>query len=189
MNSLVIYSHPCTDSFNHAVLKIVREELAGAGECEVTDLYRGSFDPVITKQELRDRLVSSDVKLQQELIQRADHLVFIYPIWWCDRPAILKGWCDRVLTPGFAYQMDSDTGAPRGLLEDKSAAVIVTTGLQLEGEPAMAWSVDSMTIGTLGFCGIKNVETHILARVPGATEQARTQMLAELREGFNVKIL
>jgi NAD(P)H dehydrogenase (quinone) len=47
------------------------------------------------------------VEAEQEKINKADALVFIYPVWWSDCPARLKGWFDRVFTYGYAYQYES----------------------------------------------------------------------------------
>ena len=53
-----------------------------------------------------DAPVPDDVKEEQEKIHRADALAFVYPVWWSDCPAKLKGWFDRVLTYGYAYFYD-----------------------------------------------------------------------------------
>lgn len=53
-----------------------------------------------------DLPVPPDVEVEQGKIDRADGLVFIYPVWWSDCPAKLKGWFDRVLTCGYAYVYD-----------------------------------------------------------------------------------
>ena len=33
----------------------------------------------------------------------ADLIVLVFPLWWAGRPAVLKGWFDRIFTQGFAY--------------------------------------------------------------------------------------
>ena len=37
-------------------------------------------------------------------IAAADGIVIVHPNWWGQPPAILKGWIDRVIRPGVAYE-------------------------------------------------------------------------------------
>ena len=99
----------------------------------------------------------------QEDIAWADHLVFSFPIWWSAEPAILKGFLDRTLTPGFAYRY---IGAKsQGLLEGKTAALIVTSRApsfiyRLFGGPISRWKQM-----ILGFVGIRLTKTLMLGRI------------------------
>ena len=76
----------------------------------LSDLYRMGFDPTMTEQEyLRDAYyrntpdVAGDVLAEQEKINSADAIAFIYPVFWTEAPAKLVGWFDRVWSYGFAY--------------------------------------------------------------------------------------
>jgi NAD(P)H dehydrogenase (quinone) len=76
----------------------------------LSDLYKMGFDPTMTEQEyLRDAYyrntpdVASDVLAEQEKINSADAIAFIYPVFWTEAPAKLVGWFDRVWSYGFAY--------------------------------------------------------------------------------------
>ena len=55
-----------------------------------------------------DRPVKEDVLREQEKINRADIIVFIYPDFWTASPAMLEGWFQRVWTYGFAYGNDEN---------------------------------------------------------------------------------
>jgi NAD(P)H dehydrogenase (quinone) len=79
------------------------------------------FNPVLDLEEIGD-----DIKKIQKDITESNKLIFIYPIWWGTMPAVLKGFCDRVFTPGFAYKYINSI--PRGLLKNKKALVLTTTG-------------------------------------------------------------
>lgn len=185
MKTLIVYTHPHPESFNHALLETTCEALSAAGhEVRVKDLYAEGFDPVLKAADL-DPAVSEpaeDVRCEQEAVSWAEALVFIYPLWWFDRPAILKGWFDRVFTPGFAFEY-SETGE-RGLLPHKKAWVIVTTGGAREAFTAMnaeSLIIEPVTRGTLGFCGIETIETSVLYAVPVIGEDERRVMLDEVR--------
>ena len=89
--------------------------------------------------------------------------VFSFPIWWSAEPAILKGFLDRTLTPGFGYQYVD--GKSQGLLKDKTAALIVTSRApsfiyRIFGGPIWRWK--SMV---LGFVGIRLTKALMLGRV------------------------
>ena len=76
----------------------------------LSDLYKMDFDPTMTEQEyLRDAYyrntpdIADDVLVEQEKINSADAVAFIYPVFWTEAPAKLVGWFDRVWSFGFAY--------------------------------------------------------------------------------------
>ncbi len=84
--------------------------------CEVGDLYRVPFDPALGDLAFdRERRgdteapVPADVLAQQDCVRRSDALALVFPLWWSDVPAILKGWFDRVWTKGFAYSPSGET--------------------------------------------------------------------------------
>ena len=52
----------------------------------------------------------------QEWIQWADHLIFVYPIWWSSTEPHEKGWINRVFTPGIAYSAN-DQGSLSGITQ------------------------------------------------------------------------
>ena len=116
MHVYIIFAHPSQDSFNREVLNTFVQGLKDAGHTyEIGDLYRMDFqtdmDPVQYQREVGlDPAVPVpvDVKTEQEKINQADALAFIYPVWWSDCPAKLKGWFDRVWTYGYAYFYDEN---------------------------------------------------------------------------------
>jgi len=68
----------------------------------------------------------ADVARAQAALLAADALTLVFPLWWVGLPAELKGWVDRVLAYGFAYELEGETPVP--LLAPRRAATIVTTG-------------------------------------------------------------
>ncbi|CAM3889824.1 NAD(P)H-dependent oxidoreductase [Alicyclobacillus pomorum] len=101
MNVLVVYAHPNPQSFNAAILRQVERGLQEAGHTfTVVDLYKDNFNPVLVVNETfrrRDLKDHPETAHYRDLLRWADHLIFIYPLWWCGTPAILKGFFDRVL--------------------------------------------------------------------------------------------
>lgn len=114
MHVYVVFAHPTRVSFTGAVLDAFCAGLEAAGHTfEIGDLYRMDFISDMDIDQYRRETggdpgapVPADVLREQEKIARADALVFIYPVWWSDCPARLKGWFDRVWTYGYAYTYD-----------------------------------------------------------------------------------
>lgn len=75
--------------------------------------YEGSFNPVYSKEELalfnQGQVLDPSVQKYQQMIKESRRLIFIFPIWWADMPAIVKGFLDKVLLKQFAY-VESKTG-------------------------------------------------------------------------------
>ena len=92
MKTLIIYTHPSPTGFNAAILKEVQNNLSKKHEVKTLDLYAENFDPILRfDQEHRRRDLHKDPEMAKyrDLITWADHLVFIFPIWWSGMPAIL----------------------------------------------------------------------------------------------------
>lgn len=129
MKTLVIYAHPAIPEESHAsfTLKEMKAALDKAKiEHETVDLYAINYDPVLKIDEHYSSgktNVNQQNREFQDKIKSADSLVFIYPVWWADSPAILKGFLDRVFTSGFAFSYTEG-----GLLKGKKAAVMTSAG-------------------------------------------------------------
>lgn len=105
IDSLIIYCHPYEKSFNHAVLEAVERNLSKKHKhFYVIDLYAESFNPIYDKEELRlfhsgkthDPLVDKYL----HLIQEANEIIFVTPLWWNYIPGMLKGFIDKVMKEG-----------------------------------------------------------------------------------------
>jgi len=139
MHVYIVFAHPSEDSFNRNVLDAFIRGLGDAGHTyEIGDLYRMDFKSEMDREQyLRevgldpDAPVPDDVRAEQGKIDRADALAFIYPVWWSDCPAKLKGWFDRVLTYGYAYFYDQSEQRHTEI-EIKKAIVICSAGHPLE---------------------------------------------------------
>jgi NAD(P)H dehydrogenase (quinone) len=132
MKVSVILGHPCPGSFNHAIAETVVHTLRASGHTAwYHDLYGEGFDPVTTCAEI-PKSAPLDPLIQHHCdeIAEADGIVVVHPNWWGQPPAILKGWIDRVIRVGVAYEFeagDSGEGVPIGLLKAKAALVFNTS--------------------------------------------------------------
>ena len=111
MKVFIVYCHPSEDSFTKSMCDAFMQGITASGnEYIVSDLYKMGFQTDMTEEEyLRDANyrntpdVAEDVLAEQEKINSADAIAFVYPVFWTEAPAKLVGWFDRVWTYGFAY--------------------------------------------------------------------------------------
>ncbi|MDR2931414.1 MAG: NAD(P)H-dependent oxidoreductase [Propionibacteriaceae bacterium] len=107
MKILVILASPDADSFNAAICDTYAANIDRTrNEVKTLKLGELDFDPVLRFGYREKMPADPDVTTSQELLTWADRVVFIYPIWWSSMPGLLKGWIDRVLTPGYAYNLE-----------------------------------------------------------------------------------
>lgn len=145
MNILYVYAHPNPASFN-GMLKQHASDLFTQLKSEVkfSNLYEDHFKAIadwdnfnldeteinsqyfLAQQDAyKNQKLSADISSELTKIAWADHIIFQFPLWWFSTPAILKGWLDRVLVKGFAY--DAGKIFNDGLLKGKTASLVVTT--------------------------------------------------------------
>ncbi len=187
MHVFIVYAHPAEDSFNRYVLETFKSGLFEAGHTyEVSDLYKMDFKSEMNDDQYQREVcmdpaapIPDDVKMEQEKIDRADRLVFIYPVWWSDCPAKMKGWFDRVFTHGYAYFYDSWETRHTKIEIDK-AIVICSTGHPIEHleETGIAQSMRTIMLNDrlLGV-GVKQAYMEILGSMMPNDDSMREQNL------------
>lgn len=127
----IITAHPWSGSFNQSILEQVTKKLKQENqEYQLLDLYKQNFDPVLSEADLKlfSKGESTDPKVQvyQELIKESQALIFIFPLWWGDTPAILKGFLDKVMLKNRMYA-DGKIGIEGKLTNIKKVTVITTS--------------------------------------------------------------
>jgi len=127
----VVHCHPLTDSFNHALFRVIVDQLQQRHQVIATDLYRERFSPVMTEAERRSYYQPSyagdEVAPLVQQLRQADGIIFCFPHWWFSMPAMLKGYFDRVWAPGTAFTHDLDGGRIKPLLTNIKLFGVVTT--------------------------------------------------------------
>lgn len=188
MNVLVIVAHPNRESFNHAIAQACAETLVVNGhEVVFHDLCQEGFDPLLPHGEFpKDAIVPPAIARHCEELSSADGIVIVHPNWWGQPPAILKGWVDRVIRPGTAYEFldgDQGEGVPRGLLKAQCALVFNTSNtgtareLSVFGDPLEAiWKRCIFQL-----CGVPAVHRRMFTIVVTSSEAERAAWLAEVR--------
>jgi NAD(P)H dehydrogenase (quinone) len=193
----ILFAHPSKESFSQAVLGAITRGLEEGGHTfEVGDLSDMGFESEMDEAQYFRELgldpqapVPEDVQAEQDKIDRADALAFIFPLWWSDCPAKLKGWFDRVLTYGYAYFYDADEQRYSHIAVEK-ALVLCSAGRTVEhlAEIGITQSMRCLMLNDrlLGV-GVKAAEMEILGgMMPGddTYREGNLQRADELGEAF-----
>jgi NAD(P)H dehydrogenase (quinone) len=188
MKISVILAHPDDRSFNHAIARTVVEQLEGNGHNVLFhDLYKENFDPLLTREEIqKDAPLPEVISEHCKQIAQAEGIIIVHPNWWGQPPSILKGWVDRVIRPGVAYEFldgDSGEGVPNGLLKAQVAMVFNTSNTEAEREKN-AFGDPLETIWKyciFGLCGVTNFHRRTFSLVVTSTEAQRREWLDTVR--------
>lgn len=114
-----------------------------------------------------------------EKIKKADHLVFVHPVWWGGLPAIMKGFIDRVFLPGLTFKYRENSIWWDKLLVGKTARIITTLDQPswyykfVYGSP----SVNQLKKSILEFCGVKPVSVTYIENVKTSTPEQRDKWI------------
>jgi putative NADPH-quinone reductase len=187
MNISLILGHPTLGSFNHAICAAAIETLRSNGHtCHFHDLYREGFDPVMPSDEIpKDAPLPPDIERHCQEIGDADGIIFVHPNWWSAPPAILRGWVDRVLRAGRAYNFvpDGQGGAkPIGLLKASVGLVFTTANtphdkeVQLFGDPLQTHWLKVV----FGLCGVARAERWDFSPMTTSTAGERQAWLRDV---------
>ncbi|HET9722131.1 MAG TPA: NAD(P)H-dependent oxidoreductase [Candidatus Saccharimonadales bacterium] len=206
MNILIIYAHHEPTSFTGAMKNLALTTLEEQGHSvTVSDLYGQGFSAVAQKWDFvttsgnhfnymleqkhaanLELAFSPDILGEIQKMQAADIILFITPIWWMSVPALLKGWFDRVLAMGVAW----DTGKifENGMMRGKQAMVVAAAGAPADyfqengryrSTPVQA--LHPINHGTLAACGFNVHEPYVALNMLGIGKDDREKVLQELQ--------
>jgi len=185
MNILIINGHPDKDSYCNALAEAYYSGAKqNAAKIKIVHLKDLDFDLNLKKGYKEEQELEPDLQMMQKEILKANHLVFVYPNWWGTYPALLKGFIDRTLLPGFAFKFNENSRYQDKYLEGKSARVIVTMNA-----PPWYYSFaykkpghNSMKKIILKFCGIKPVKITTIGSVKLSNDIKRKNWLEKVEK-------
>ncbi|MCF1422249.1 NAD(P)H-dependent oxidoreductase [Mangrovimonas futianensis] len=180
---LIINGHPDKESFNYALSEAYKKGVntsnAMVTQINISEL---EFNPNL-KFGYRKRMdLEPDLVAAIDKIKKADHMVWLFPMWWYGYPAIMKGFIDRTFLPGIAYQPIEGKPLPEKLLKGKSARLIITADTPkwydflIMKRPA----INQFKKGTLQFCGIKPVKVTYIATMKNSSSDFREKWLRKI---------
>lgn len=155
----------------------------GGHEVRRIEVAQLEFPLLRTKEEFEQGFPPDSIKLAQDAIRWADHLVIVYPLWLGSMPALLKAFFEQVFRPGVAFEYQASGQMAKKLFTGKSARIVVTMGM-----PALVYrwfffahSLKSLQRNILGFCGIGPMRATLIGRIEGLSERQRAAWLDRLR--------
>ncbi|BDD06753.1 NAD(P)H-dependent oxidoreductase [Aureibacter tunicatorum] len=193
MKTLIVYNHPYEGSFCRAILDAVCEGLNNSGkEVDVIDLDKEEFDPVMRASDLKAfvqrKPIDPKVLEYKARLESADHLIFIFPIWWELMPALTKGFIDKVIFPGLAYDYKENGLGMVPLLKNLKKVTMITT----MNTPSIAYQwifgnavKKALLTGTFWKMGYKNRKWISFNMVKQVSHQKREQWLNKLVQRFS----
>jgi len=200
MKAVIVFNHPYEGSYCNAVLHAVTAGLAKAGhEIDLIHLDKDNFDPVMRAKDLEAFAKAKFEKINtlqaldpmvlnyKQQLENADHLIFIFPIWWELMPALTKGFIDKVVFPGVTYDYEKEIKMVCRLKNLKRLTVITTMN-----SPSIVYRLvfgnaikKAILTGTFWKIGVKNRKWISLNMVKFVSEQKRKKWLANLENRFS----
>jgi putative NADPH-quinone reductase len=206
MNVLLVLDHPYTiasaedvphrRSFSAAVAAaVIRGARNGGHEVDLIDLAADGFRPAMTREDLvawrQGAVVDPLVRDYQRRLLAAEHLVFVFPVWWEAMPAATKGFLDRVLTKDVMYE--EVAGARGNPFRNRMTTLRGVSVLSVMTTPDKAyrwWYRDPLTKilfkGTFGKIGVRSLRWTNYAGVDGGGDERRQRMLRDTERAFAV---
>lgn len=184
-NVLIINGHPNASSYCHALAEAYKKGSASKGnDIELLHLGDLNFNLNLSHGYAQRTELEPDLMMAQEKILWANHIVIIHPVWWGSVPALLKGFFDRVLLPGFAFKYKENSPLWDKLLTGKTGHIIYTsdTPTWIYKYLFSAPSINQVKKRTLQFCGICPVKVTDIAPIRNSTTKFRADWLAKIEQ-------
>jgi putative NADPH-quinone reductase len=183
----VIQGHP-DRSERHFCHALAEEYVRGAEDAghdiQLVDVAKLDFPLLKSQRAWEDETLPPGLRVAQTTLAWAEHWLVIFPLWMGDMPAMLKGFFEQVLRPGFAFGAGARGPFTEKLLKGKSARIVVTMGM-----PAViyrwyfrAHSLKSLERNILGFCGVAPIDETLIGTVAEASNAPHEKWLSTLRK-------
>lgn len=181
----IINGHPNKDSFNFGIAEAYKTGAVETGaEVKEIVIRELKFNPNLQFGYQKRMELEPDLMKAWEIIQWADHLVWVHPVWWGGFPALMKGFIDRLFLPGLAYKFRENSVWWDKLLKGKTAHIITTLDQPgwyyrlFFGRP----SVNQLKKSILEYCGVKPVKLTYIGIIRNSKDEQRVQWLRKVNE-------
>lgn len=181
---LVINGHPDSKSLSYDLSAAYQAGAAAHLEVARLDLRELRFDPILHRGYAEPQALEPDLQRAQAAIKAAQHVAWFFPCWWNAPPALVKGFLDRVLLPGFAFRFVEGKALQEKLLAGRSARFVTSmdsprfwhvlvnrSALQVQFERS-----------TLGFCGFAPVRSDTIYSARTLSKEARERAMEKMRK-------
>ncbi|HEU6442523.1 MAG TPA: NAD(P)H-dependent oxidoreductase [Microvirga sp.] len=182
----IVQGHPTPGSrhFCHALADAYAEGATEGGhEIRVIQVAELEFPPLRSKSDWEGAPPPVIAEAQQVLVW-AEHLVIIYPLWLGGMPALLKGFLEQALRPGFMTGGAGSGASWKTALKGRSARIVITMGM-----PGLVYrwyfgahSLKSLKRSILSLVGIGPNRHTLIGRIEDMNDTKRRAWLAAMRQ-------
>ncbi len=207
MKFYIIKAHPEENSFNSSLTKESLKYLKSEGhEVKFNDLYKNSFNPLMSREDFPKKenqplvqfpnaqleayqsdQTSIEIKIEQDNIMWSDIIILQFPLWLYGMPAILKGWCERILSEGFAHRPSENIWFNNSKLNKKKLLLSITTNGRKESfsNKGRHGSLDIILwpiINSFAYSGFNIIKPFIAFDVVRSSDDQRKIVIQNLKE-------
>jgi NAD(P)H dehydrogenase (quinone) len=204
MNIYIILAHPEIKSFNTSLAVAQKQALESAGhKVRFKNLYNDHFNPLLTREDFpgkknnehiqfpnaqyeayKNNSTIDDIAKEHNNLEWADSLILQFPLWLYGMPAILKGWCERVLSEGFAHKPANNYWFENGGLKNTRLLLSMTTNGRKEtfSSRGRHGSLDIILwpiLNSFWFAGFKIVKPFVAFDVARSTNSWRIKLIKQ----------
>jgi len=182
---VVIVGHPNKDSFSGAIAESYKKgALEAKNKVDILYLGEMKFDPILRMGYKKEMKMEKDLVEASKKIVEADHLVFVYPVWWGGVPAILKAFIERVFLPGVAFKYQKGNPLPEKLFKGKTARILVNMDAPVFWHKAALGAAGEKMLkrGVLDYCGIKTLGINYFGETRKSNTEKREKWTREVFE-------
>jgi len=179
----IVVGNPLTASYSEALGRAyLRGAESGGHEAKLFVLADMNFDAILREGYRRLQALEPDLAIAREAFIACDHVVFVFPLWLGDMPALMKGFLERLVQPDLLAIQASGGKASWKVFKGKSARVIMTMGM-----PGWfyrwyfgAHALKLLKRNILHFTGISPVRSTVYGMIEAVGDDKRKQWLREV---------
>jgi len=182
---LIINGHPNKESLGSSLADAYKKgALASHADIQEIIIRDLQFNPNLQFGYQKRTELEPDLLTAWEKIKWAEHIVFVFPIWWGGMPSVMKGFFDRLFLPGFAFAYRENSVWWDKLLTGRTAHIIATMDTPywyfkwIYGNPG----INQLKKNTLEFCGIKPVKVSVFSPVRNMRADVLTKYLEKTEQ-------
>jgi NAD(P)H dehydrogenase (quinone) len=182
---MIVVGHPQSSSFCGGLAEAYRDGAESAGhEVKLFALANMKFDPILRSGFRQVQPLEPDLQAAYECMTACDHLVFVFPLWYGDMPALMKGFIERILQPDLIYRQNTESAMNWSIFSNKAARIIMTMGMPVS--IYRFWyrghALKLLTRNILNFIGIKPVRATLFGMVGTSKPEARERWVRQVQD-------
>jgi NAD(P)H dehydrogenase (quinone) len=182
---MIVVGHPQSRTLCDGLAEAYKAGAESAGhDVRLFALANMTFDAILRGGFRQVQPLEPDLQVAYECMTSCDHMVFVFPLWCGDMPALMKGFIERLLQPDLIQRQDSETAMNWSIFNNKTARIIMTMGMPVS--IYRFWyrghALKLLTRNILNFIGIKPVRATLFGMVGTSKPEARERWVRQVRD-------